>query len=161
MKQTNTNNIIDELVFLLEKGNAHVSFEDAVKELPAELRASKPANLPYNIWQLASHIKITQWDIVEFCLSTTHVSPEWPKEYWPEAVEQVSDKDWNACCKQIKDDRERFIKHLQENSGKLSDAFSYGDGQSLLREALLIADHTAYHTGQILVVRRLLGNWNS
>jgi len=158
MEQKNT--LIGELVFLLEKGNAHASFEDAVADVPAELRTVRPDGLPYSIWELAEHIRITQWDIVEFCLSAKHKSPEWPEEYWPGARDKISNKDWEKVLKQVKEDRDRFITLLQQKEADLYTPFAHGNGQNLLREALLIADHMAYHTGQILVLRRLLGCWN-
>ncbi|WP_118976846.1 DinB family protein [Taibaiella koreensis] len=158
MEQRNT--LIRELVFLLEKGNAHASFEDAIAGVPAELRSVRPDTLPYSIWELAEHIRITQWDIVEFCLSDKHQSPKWPDEYWPGAKEKISDEDWEKTGQQVTKDRERFVALLQAKEADLYTPFAHGDGQNLLREALLIADHTAYHTGQILVVRRLLGCWD-
>lgn len=157
MEQRNT--LVNELVFLLEKGNAHVPFEKAVAGIPAELRSQRPDQLPYSIWELAEHIRITQWDIVEFCLSEQHQSPEWPKAYWPGPAEAVSDRQWEDMLEQVRQDRERFIALLRREGSDLFIPFSYGTGQNLLREALLIADHTAYHTGEILALRRLLGCW--
>lgn len=151
--------LVEELVFLLEKGNAHMPFEEAVAGIPPALRAEHPAQLPYSIWQLAEHIRITQWDIVEFCLSEKHVSPKWPEEYWPKAAGPETEQQWEQSLQQVKTDRERFLALLKEGKRDLFAPFPYGDGQTLLREALLIADHTAYHIGEILVLRRLLGCW--
>jgi len=152
--------IIDEILFLLQKGNAHVSFEEAVADLPKALRAVTPDNLPYNVWQLVEHIRITQWDIVQFCISAQHQSPPWPSGYWPKATTQpVDDKTWSASLQQIQEDKKRFIALLTDPHNDLFKPFDHGTGQSLLREALLIADHTAYHTGEIVIVRRLLKSW--
>jgi hypothetical protein len=157
MKEKTT--LVKELIFLLEKGNAHASFEDAVAGVPHELLTVIPENLPYSIWQLTEHIRITQWDIVEFCLSDKHKSPKWPDEYWPPASDTVTKKDWEHCLKEVKKDRDRFIELLKDETNDLLKPLTHGDGQTLLREALLIADHTAYHLGEILVLRRLLNCW--
>ena len=157
MKERNI--LVQELAFLLEKGNAHASFEDAVAGIPLALLTVIPEQLPYSIWQLTEHIRITQWDIVEFCISEKHVSPKWPEEYRPQATEKVSKETWENCLAQVKKDRERFIAVLKDEKNDLFKPFAYGDGQNLLREALLIADHTSYHSGEILVLRRLLNCW--
>jgi len=160
MEATQRKTMVAELIQHIQKGNAHVSFEASVARLPARLRARTPGSLPYNIWQLVEHIRITQWDIVEFCASAAHESPPWPAGYWPEAVpEEISDDAWEKSLAQIGEDRTRFIKLLQDPGRDLLEPFAYGDGQNLLREALLIIDHNAYHVGEIIVVRRLLGDW--
>ena len=151
--------IIEELITLIRKGNAHVSMADAVAKLPAALRGKKVQNLPYSIWQLVEHLRITQWDIVEFCISADHESPEWPKEYWTDNKTEVDDKTWKASLKQIEEDQERFFKLLRDAGDDLLTPFEWGSGQSLFREAVLIADHNAYHTGEILVLRRLMDAW--
>jgi hypothetical protein len=151
--------LVNELIFLLEKGNAHASFEDIVSDIPLNLATVTPEHLPYSIWQLVEHIRITQWDILEFCRSSKHISPKWPEEYWPDAVEKVSKTQWEHSLSEIKKDRKQFIDLLKDDSNSLTEPFPYGDGQTLLREALLIADHNAYHFGEILVLRRLLHCW--
>lgn len=161
MSEQNRGIIILELISLIDKGNAHASFEDAVKEIPLELLTKAPNSLPYSIWQLVEHIRITQWDIVEFCSNPDHESPKWPDEYWPAAVETVTKEEWENSLAEIKKDRERFFDLLKDQDIDLYAPFDYGDGQSLFREALLIADHNAYHVGEIIVIRRLLHNWKS
>lgn len=148
-----------ELIELINKGYAHMSFKESVTDLPAELRNRIPAHLPYSIWQLVEHIRITQWDIVEFCLSAKQQSLKWPEEYWTENPDSVSDELWEHSLQQINDDRERFYNHLKDEKNELITPFTHGTGQNLLREALLIADHTSYHTGQIIIIRRLFDNW--
>ena len=151
--------LIKELTDLILKGNAHASLEDALADIPLEDITVVPDNLPYSIWQLTEHIRITQWDIVEFCIDPNHKSPKWPEEYWVKPVQEVTAAQWEESIAQIKADRERFLDLL-----KHADLFSplpHGSGQNILREALLIADHTSYHLGEILVLRRLLNNWKS
>jgi uncharacterized damage-inducible protein DinB len=150
-----------QLISLLEEGNAHIPFEKAVADLPAHLRGVKPANLPYSIWQLIEHIRITQWDILEFSTNDSHQSPTWPDQYWPSEDGPASEQVWQAALSQIKKDKQAFIDLLNDAEKDLFAAFAYGDGQNLLREALLIADHTSYHTGQIVIARRLLGDWQN
>lgn len=150
-----------QLVALLTGSNAHVSFDEAVKDLPAELRGVKPDKLPYSIWQLVDHIRIAQWDILEFSRSATHQSPEWPAGYWTNEAAPADETAWQQALEQIKKDRDAFVSLLNDPQRNLYAPFDYGNGQNLLREALLIADHTAYHVGEIVITRRLLGAWKT
>lgn len=153
--------IVEELISLIGKGNAHASFEDAVKGVSMDVVTVIPDHLPYGIWHLAEHIRITQWDILQFCLDPGHQSPKWPDEYWPAPDDTVSKEKWEATLAAIHKDREEFFELLRDEQKDLYEPFSYGDGQSIFREALLIADHNSYHVGEIIVVRRLLNNWKS
>jgi hypothetical protein len=150
--------IVDELVSLLRKGNAHASLDDALDGIPIEKINIRVDNLPYSVWELADHIRISQWDIVEFCKDPTHVSPQWPSGYWP-SNKKPTEKEWKKCLNDINEDRERMISLLKTAGSKLFETFPYGSGQSLFREALVLADHNSYHTGEIIVLRRLLGIW--
>lgn len=151
--------VVEELMTLITLGNAHVSLDDSIAGLPQNLRTAIPENLPYSIWQLLDHIRITQWDIVEFCISEDHKSPQWPEGYWSENKAEILDEEWEDCISQIHKDRERFFQLLKNKDLDLYAPFPYGDGQHIFREALLIADHTSYHLGEILVLRRLLNAW--
>ena len=153
--------IVDELTALIEKGNAHASFEDAVAGVSLDLIAKVPEGLPYGIWHMAEHLRIAQWDILEFCLGPNHESPKWPDEYWPEVGEEVTKEQWEATVSAFKRDRASFLELLKDEKRDLFAPFEYGDGQSLFREALLLADHNSYHLGEIIVIRRLLGDWKS
>ncbi|HWW40392.1 DinB family protein [Pedobacter sp.] len=152
--------LIKELGDLLSKGNAHVTFEEAVKDISLDKLMLTPENLPYNIFQLAEHIRIAQWDIVEFCLNPNHVSPQWPEGYWISSDDMVSKQAWDHILHQIKRDRDRFIQFLKTTDTDLFEPLPQGSGQNLFKEALLIADHTAYHIGEIILIRRLLKIWN-
>lgn len=147
------------LVEMLEGEFAHVGFERAVENIPIKFTGVKPEGIPYTIWQLCEHIRITQWDIVEFSLNEDHQSPIWPKDYWPSENAPVNKKVWEECLKKIHSDRTRFIKEIKNLEQDLHSPFSHGDGQTLFREAILLIDHTSYHTGQIVLIRRLLGIW--
>ncbi|ADB42511.1 DinB family protein [Spirosoma linguale] len=148
-----------QLIALLTGSNAHQSFDAAVKDLPAELRGLKPDKLPYTIWQLVDHIRIAQWDILEFSRDATHQSPPWPTGYWSKDQAPTDEAAWQQALDQIRQDRDAFVDLLNDPNRDLYAPFEHGDGQNLLREALLIADHTAYHVGEIIIIRRLLDAW--
>ena len=151
--------LINELIKLLNGGNAHAGLEEALDDLPAKLRGAKPDKLPYSIWQLVEHIRIAQWDMLKFSQDEKHKSPKWPDEYWVKETAPKDEAEWEKSLKQINDDRKEFIKLLK--SGDIYKAIPHGDGQSILLEALQIADHNAYHTAEIIVIRRLLDAWKS
>jgi hypothetical protein len=153
--------IVKELEAALVKGNAHASFEEAVKGIPGRLLGEIPDGLPYSLWQLIEHIRITQWDILEFCRNPRHTSPAWPEGYWPKEKAPAQPGDLKNAVERVVADREAFIGLLHGAGDGLHVPFKHGDGQTLFREALLIIDHTAYHTGEIIVLRRLLGDWKS
>lgn len=150
--------LITELTNLLKGGNAHADLKTALAGLPPELRGAKAGGLPYTIWQLVEHIRIAQWDMLEFSKDGNHQSPKWPDDYWPKEIAPADDAAWKRSLKQIEDDQEAFIALLQD--GNIYAHIPHGDGQSILREALQIADHNAYHIAEIIVIRRLLGAWN-
>jgi len=149
--------LITELVKLLNGGSAHASLDEALDDLPTDLRGAKPDNLPYSIWQLVEHIRIAQWDMFKFSQDEKHESPLWPDGYWVKETAPKDETEWNKSLQQIDDDRNEFIRLLK--SGDIYKAIPHGDGQSILREALQIADHNAYHAAEIIVIRRLLGAW--
>ncbi|RFZ86119.1 DinB family protein [Mucilaginibacter terrenus] len=150
------NILIQELIKMLQGGGAHATLEDALSDIEPQYRGVKPHGLPYSIWQLAEHIRIAQWDMLEFSKDGSHQSPNWPDDYWPKESEPA-DGAWEKTIEQIYADRAKFIELL--NSGDIYAKIPHGDGQSILREALQIADHNAYHTSEIILLRRLLGIW--
>lgn len=154
-----TETLINELKRVLNGGGAHVGFIDATKDLPFQLLGEKPHQLPYSIWQLTEHIRIAQWDMLEFCKDSNHKSPKWPDEYWPKEVAPKDENSWKETLKQINNNLQEFTALL--DSQNLFDPIPHGTGQSLLREAIQIADHTAYHIAEVVVIRRLLGAWKS
>jgi hypothetical protein len=161
MEQLHRKKLVKELINLMEKGQAHVTLEDALADLPPGLRGVTPDSLPYSIWQLVEHMRITQKDILDFSANDNYKELEWPKDYWTEANGHVSDEDWNAALEQISADRKAFIALLHDEKNDLTASFEWGNGQNLLREAMLIADHNAYHVAEIVVIRRLLKSWRS
>jgi uncharacterized damage-inducible protein DinB len=151
-----------ELKALLDGGQAHATFDAAVRDMPAALRGVVPDGLPYSAWQIVEHIRIAQRDIFEFSDNAdgSYKAMKWPESYWPKEAAPDSEAAWERSLAQIREDREAFEKLLADaDEAALVEPFAWGEGQTLLREALLIADHDAYHTGELIVVRRLLGAW--
>jgi DinB superfamily len=151
-----------QLIALLHGGQAHTTFDEAIKDLPAELRGTVPPNLPYSAWQLLEHLRITQRDILNFSAPPTggYHPIAWPDDYWPKSPQPPTTNAWDQSIAAIHSDLKHFIALIENPSADLYKPFRWGDGQNLLREALLIADHTAYHLGEIIVLRRLLGAWH-
>jgi hypothetical protein len=141
---------------LLTKAEAHVDLESSLKDFPRELRGRKPDGSPHTPWQLLEHIRITQWDILEFSTNAKHKSPAWPEEYWPETEKPPNDKAWEQSVKQVVADLKAMSELVGDPSYDLFAAIPHGNGQTLLREALLVADHNSYHLGQLVMVRRTL-----
>jgi hypothetical protein len=152
--------MLKELEAALQKGNAHATFEEAVADIPHHLLGTIPDGLPYSLWQLIEHIRITQWDILEFSRDPRHQSPSWPEGYWPKEKAPAQAADLKRSIDRIIADRKSFIALLQKAGDDLHTPFEHGDGQTLFREALLIIDHNSYHTGEIIMLRRLLGDWS-
>jgi len=150
--------LIDELIKLLNGGSAHAGLADALDKLPAKLRGQKPDGLPYSIWQLVEHIRIAQWDMLQFCIDPKHQSPKWPEGYWPDESEPANEQAWAASIEQIEADLARFIALLKTED--IYKKIPGGTGQTLLMEALQIADHNAYHIAEIIVMRRLFKAWH-
>ena len=151
--------LVAELTALLAGGNAHATFEQAVADLPAPLRNQAVPAVPYTIWQLVEHIRIAQADILEFCVNPQYVALEWPAAYWPDKALAVDEAGWQAALHAIARDQQRFINLLHDPATDLFRPLPHGDGQNIFREALLIGDHAAYHVGEIILIRRLLGAW--
>ena len=148
-----------QLVKLLASGEAHADFEAAIKDLPRELRGKVPAGAEHSPYQLVEHMRIALWDILKFSQSAEHKSPKWPDEYWPNSPEPPSDEAWDESVKAIRADIKVFSALISEKDTDLFAKIPHGDGQTILREVLLAADHNAYHIGQLVLVRRLLGAW--
>jgi hypothetical protein len=149
----------EHVLKLLEGGHAHVTFEAAVKGIPAALRGKRPKGVEHSLWEILEHMRIAQRDILEFSIDAKHVSPEWPSGYWPKTKQPPNDKAWTKSVRAFSADLESVRKLVAADSTDLYAPIPHGDGQTILREALLIADHNAYHLGELVLVRRLLGAW--
>jgi DinB superfamily len=149
----------ETLVNLLQEGQAHATFDAAVKGLPVELRGKTPKGAEHSPWQLLEHLRIAQRDILEFSRNPDHQSPKWPEGYWPDSKAPADDKSWDKSIRNFRKDLKALCDLISKESTDLFKKIPHGDGQTILREALLTADHNAYHIGQLVLVRRLLGAW--
>lgn len=149
----------DHLLFLLRDGGAHVHFDAAIKGLPAALRGKRPKGADHSPWELLEHLRLAQWDILEFSRNAAHQSPKWPEGYWPEKPAPPNDRAWAKSIREFSADLDALCALVADPATDLFAKIPHGDGQTVLREALLVADHNAYHLGQLVLVRRLLGAW--
>ena len=149
----------EQLVALMTRGNAHATFDDAVKDIPAAIQGQRAHGAPHSPWELLEHIRIAQWDILEFSRSAAHRSPKWPEGYWPAAPVPPDDKAWEKSLRAFRHDLKAMCELVSDPATDLNAKIPHGDGQTILREALLVADHNAYHLGQLILLRRLLGAW--
>ncbi|MEJ2080149.1 MAG: DinB family protein [Acidobacteriota bacterium] len=147
----------EQLVALLEGGHAHMSPRDILKGVPSDLRGRRPEGVAHTAWQLLEHLRIAQWDILEFSRNPKHVSPKWPDGYWPESDAPPDGAAWEKSVKSFHADNAAMQALVSDTSMDLYEPFAHGKGQTLLREALLTADHNSYHLGQFVQLRRLLG----
>jgi hypothetical protein len=146
---------------LLKGGSAHTSIEDAIRDFPAELRGERPKGAPYSPWELLEHMRIAQWDILEFSRDSGHKSPKWPEGYWPESPKPADKKAWDRSVDAFFQQLQSMCALVADDATDLYARIPHGDGQTVLREALLVADHNAYHLGQLVLLRRTLGAWNA
>ena len=146
---------------LLRGGHAHVTLDDAVKGLSPASRGKRPRGAQHSVWEIVEHIRIGQRDILDFSRNTdgSYKSLEWPSDYWPPTSAPPSRTAWNASLTAIRNDRRALERMVADPRARLFAPFPWGKGQTLLRQSLLAADHTSYHTGELLLVRRLLGAW--
>ena len=149
----------DHVLYLLRGGGAHLSFDQAVEGVPPHLRGAKASPVPHTPWRLLEHLRIAQWDILQFTIDPSHESPDWPEGYWPDGDAPPDDAAWDRAVAAYRDDNLAMQALVADPATDLFAPIPHGDGQTVLREALLVADHAAYHLGQLVVVRRLLGCW--
>ena len=155
----NDRSLREHLLYLLGGGGAHAAFDAAVAELPADLRGVRPPGVPWSPWELLEHMRIAQWDILEFSRNRKHVSPKWPKGYWPTNAAPRNEAAWDKSIGKFREDLDAIRQLVEDPKTDLHARIPHGDGQTILREALLVADHNAYHLGALVTVRRLLGSW--
>jgi len=147
------------LLDLLRGGAAHAKYEDVVKDFPVELQGQKPAGLPHSPWMLLEHLRIAQRDILDFSRNAAHISPPWPAGYWPTMETPPDDAAWNESIRKFRRDLKAMEGLVADPKTDLFARIPWGDGQTILREVLVLADHNAYHLAQLVDARRLLGAW--
>ena len=145
---------------LLQGGEAHLDFEAAVKDFPAGLRGKRPTGAAHSPWEVLEHMRIAQWDILEFTRNARHVSPDFPSGYWPNAPAPPNDKAWDKSVDAFRADFKAMSELVANESNDLLAPIPHGGRKTILREALLVADHNAYHLGALVLLRRLLGAWH-
>ena len=149
----------EQLVKLLDWKDAHASYDQAVDGIPADLRGNRPPGLAWSVWELVEHLRLAQRDILEFCVNSNYKEREWPKDYWPGRPDPPSADAWSTSIAAFREDRQAFEKLARDPNVDLFAKIPHGTGQTYLRELVLVADHNAYHVGQLVAVRRLLGCW--
>lgn len=160
MPDDQTKALREHLLQLLRGGNAHLDFDKAIAGLPARLRGARPAGVPHTPWRLLEHLRLAQWDILEFSRNPKHVSPPFPEGYWPGGDAPPDDAAWDKSVAAFRADLKAMQALVADPATDLFAKIPHGEGQTILREALLVADHNAYHLGQFVVVRRALGAWS-
>jgi hypothetical protein len=149
----------EQVIYLLKGGGAHVHFEDALDGFPASKYGTFANGLPHTGWQLLEHARLAQWDILEFSRNPKHVSPAFPAGYWPKTPAPADEKAWDESVAAFQRDLQDIVRLVQNPRTDLFAKIPHGQGQSILREALVLADHNAYHLGQLVYLRRALGTW--
>ena len=149
------------LLDLLRGRNAHADFDTVVADFPSRMRGVKPPGAPHTAWQLLEHMRIAQSDILEFSRDAKHKSPPWPEGYWPKTEAPPSAASWNNSLRSFRADLKSMAKLVADKKTDLFAQIPHGTGQTILREALLVADHNSYHLGQLVLLRRLLGTWKA
>jgi hypothetical protein len=159
-KNKNDKSLREHLIKLLKGGDAHVEFDGAVRGMPAALQGRRPQGAEHSPWQVLEHLRIAQWDILEFARNPKHKSPDFPSGYWPEKPEPPSEKSWDKSADAFRSELRELCDLIAKDSTDLFAKIPHGDGQTVLRQALVAADHNAYHTGELVLLRRLLGAWH-
>jgi len=159
-KSDSTKALREQLVKLLTDSEAHANFETAVKNMPAKLQGTRPPNSAHSAWDILEHLRIAQWDIIEFARNPKHTSPDFPAGYWPESPEPPNEKAWDKSVAAFQADRKTLCDLIANESTDLFAKIPHGDGQTILRQALLTVDHNAYHIGELIQLRRILGAWD-
>ena len=155
-----TDNLLrKELVNYLEHPHTHGMLPDAVKNFPENLINEKPPNIPYSFWQLLEHIRVSQFDMVDFIRNPDYKEMKWPADYWPDDKQKATKKMWDEAVKKYEDDIQALKKIIEDPKTDLFAPIPHGTGQTIYREALQIIDHAGYHIGQFIVMRRMIGEW--
>jgi uncharacterized damage-inducible protein DinB len=151
--------LTQELVNLLSKEQAHISFENSLKGLKKENRAKKPKAGLHSVWDELEHIRIAQEDILKYTIDPSWVSPSWPEGHWPADTDSISDEEWNRSYNQCISDRDEFIKLINQRNNEITNKIPHTKSHTYLREILIAAQHNSYHIAQIVLIRKLLGDW--
>jgi len=149
----------DQLLALLQGGNAHLTLDQAVADFPPDKINTRPSNVPYTPWHLLEHLRIAQWDILEFVRNPDHVSPAWPEGYWPHPDAETDEAGWQQTLDAFRADLETLEALVMDPTTDLLAELRHAPGYTILREILLVADHNAYHIGEFAILRQVMGTW--
>ena len=156
MSSNESNALRQPLADAMSGHHAHIDFESVLDDFPPELRGVKPEGAPHTAWQLLEHMRIAQWDILEFSRNPNHKSPKWPDGYWPKTDGPPNDEAWRSSIEAFQAEAREMTALVRDSGRDLLQKFEYGNGQNLLREGLLIANHNSYHLGQIVLLKKML-----
>jgi hypothetical protein len=159
MKMAEDKALRQHVVKLLKGGDAHVTFENAIKDFPPELQGEKPKGAEHSPWEVMEHLRIALWDILDFSVNPEYKEREWPKEYWPETAAPPNARAWNESVRAFEKDLKAMCDLVENEKTDLFAKIPHGTGQTILREALVVADHNGYHLGEMVLLRRMLGAW--
>ncbi|HEV2234386.1 MAG TPA: DinB family protein [Terriglobia bacterium] len=159
MMRNDNPSLRQHLLYLLRGGGAHLNFNSTIRGFPIELRGVRPAGLPQTAWRLLEHMRIAQRDILDFCIDSKYIPKDFPSGYWPQNDSPANKAAWNKSIRSFRADLKAMEQLVANPSTDLFALIPHGEGQTILREALLVADHNAYHLGQMVTLRRLLGAW--
>jgi DinB superfamily len=149
------------LLELLGGGHAHATFDQVIKDFPAKFRGEIPPGLAHSAWMLLEHLRLAQWDILDFSCNPKYHPLKWPSEYWPKNPAPANVVEWEKSVQAFRDDLEAMKKLVSDPKTDLFGKIKWGEGQTVLREAMLVADHNSHHLGQLIDVRRALGIWKA
>ncbi|HEV2696733.1 MAG TPA: DinB family protein [Terriglobales bacterium] len=158
-KTTDDQSLRKHVLELLEGGHAHATFDSVIKDFPAEMRGKVPQGLPHSAWMLLEHLRLAQWDILDFSINPQYKTMKWPDDYWPKTPAPADASAWEKSVKSFRDDLSAMKKLVSDPKTDLFKKIPWGEGQTILREALLVANHNSHHLGQLIDVRRALGIW--
>ena len=150
----------EQLLALLNGGNAHMSFEQAIAQFPPEHFNTMPPHIAYTPWHLLEHIRIAQWDILEFILNPDHKSPQWPSEYWPHPAEDADNDQWNRTISLFLSNLQTLRDMVVDPDRDLYAPIPHASDYTIFREILVVADHNAYHLGEFAILRQVMGTWS-
>lgn len=149
------------LVSALRGKGAHLSFDEAIHDFPAKLMNEKPNNVPYSFWHQLEHIRITQWDILKYIEDPNHQSPDWPAGYWPAQGATADSAAWDKTIAHYHADLKELVALVEDPKAELLKPVPHMSNRSIMRSAMLVVDHTAYHLGEFVMARQILGYWKS
>lgn len=148
-----------QLLALLNGGNAHMTFEQAVADFPDEHFNTRPLNIPYTPWHILEHLRIAQWDILDFIRNPDYITPEWPKEYWPDSEATAHQEQWDKTINSFLENLQSLRDIVSDPETDLYGPIPHAPDYNIFREMLVVSDHNAYHIGEFAILRQVMSTW--